>query len=84
MLRAKRMDVVAYWRSDHEEETYYLVRSYSSLETLKIEQNAFYGSDDWKLGPRIELVDRIETYLDTLIWSSDIAVASMRELNNPA
>lgn len=84
MLRAKGMDVVAFGRSDHEEETYFLVRSYLSREALKLEQDAFYGSSEWKLGPRSELVDRIDTYLNTLVWVSEVAVASMRDLNNPA
>jgi quinol monooxygenase YgiN len=83
MLRAKGMDVVAYGRSDHEEETYFLVRSYASREALEREQAEFYGSEHWKLGPRSELVDRIETYVNTLVWLSEPAVASMRELNKP-
>jgi quinol monooxygenase YgiN len=83
MIKAKGMDVVAYGRSDHEEETYFLIRSYASREALEREQAAFYGSDDWRLGPRSELVDRIQTYVNTLLWVSDSAVTSMRELNPP-
>jgi NIPSNAP len=83
MLRARGMDVVAYGRSDHEEETYFLARSYASREALEQEQAEFYGSSEWKLGPRSELVDRIETYMNTLIWTSELAVVSMRELNKP-
>ena len=81
MLRAKGMDVVAYGRSDHEEETYFLIRAYKSREALELEQAAFYGSDDWRFGPRRELVDRIQTYVNTLIWVSESAVISMKELN---
>ena len=84
MLKAKGMDVVAYGKSDHEEETYYLVRSFTNRESLEREQAAFYGSNDWRSGPRSELVDRIETYMNTLIYVSESAVASMRELNKPA
>ena len=84
LLKAKGMDVVAYGRSDHEEETYYLVRSFSNRESLEREQAAFYGANDWKSGPRSALVDRIETYMNTLILASETAVASMRELNKPA
>lgn len=81
MLRAKGIDVVAYGRSDHEEATYFLIRSFANRESLEREQAAFYGSDDWKLGPRMELVDRIETYVNALVWVSELAVASMREMN---
>ena len=83
MLKAKGMDVVAYGRSDHEEETYFLIRAYASREALDKEQAAFYSSDDWRLGPRAELIDRIQTYMNTLLWLPDSAVASMRELNQP-
>ncbi|BBB65720.1 hypothetical protein UNDYM_1467 [Undibacterium sp. YM2] len=81
MLKSRNMDVVAYGHSDHEEATYYLIRSYASRAALEAEQDAFYGSSEWKNGPRAELVDRIETYMNTLIWLSEDAIISMRELN---
>lgn len=83
MLRARGMDVVSYGRGDHEEESYHLVRAYASREALEAEQSAFYGSTEWREGPRAALVDRIETYLNTLLWASGEAVDSMRALNAP-
>lgn len=83
MLRSKGMDVVAYGKSDHEEATYHLVRAYDSREALEAEQAAFYGSSEWRDGPRSALVDRIETYLNTLLWVSQEAADSMRTLNDP-
>jgi quinol monooxygenase YgiN len=84
MLRHKGMDVVAYGRSDHEEETYFLIRAYDDREALQREQDAFYASADWKSGPRLALVDRIETYINTLLWVSAEAADSIRELNRHA
>lgn len=84
MLLAKGMDVVAYGRSNHEEETYFLLRSYASREALDREQADFYESDDWKLGPRSLLVDQIQTYVNTLVWASELSIESLRELNKPA
>ncbi|PIF77189.1 NIPSNAP protein [Variovorax sp. 54] len=84
MLRSKGMDVVSYGRSDHEEESYHLVRAYASREALEAEQAAFYGSTEWREGPRSALVDRIETYLNTLLWLSPEGVDSLRTLNAPA
>jgi hypothetical protein len=81
MLRSKGMDVVTYGQSDHEEETYHLVRAYANRQALEAEQAAFYGSAEWREGPRSALVDRIETYLNTLLWASDETVDSMRSLN---
>ncbi len=81
LLRKFGMDVVAYGQSNHEEETCFLARAYTSREALEKEQTAFYGSSEWRLGPRADLVQHIDTYLNTLLWMSDDAVASMRLLN---
>ena len=78
MIKRAGMDVVAYGRSDHEEETYFLIRAYANREALEAEQAVFYGSVAWKEGPRASLVDRIETYLNTLLWASSDAVESLR------
>jgi NIPSNAP len=81
MLRAHGMDVVAYGPSDHEGETYFLARAYADRAALEREQAAFYTSNEWITGPRQELVARIDTYLNTLVWLSDEAVQSLRALN---
>ncbi|MFZ6757018.1 NIPSNAP family protein [Undibacterium sp. Ji50W] len=81
MLKSWHMDVVAYGHTNHEEASYFLIRSYESREALEREQNDFYSSSEWKDGPRKELVDRIDSYLNTLIWLSAEAIDSMRELN---
>jgi quinol monooxygenase YgiN len=81
MLRGAGMDVVAYGRSDHEEETYFLIRAYDSREALDAEQGRFYGSEAWRQGPREALVSRIETYMNTLLWASPEAVESLRVVN---
>ena len=41
-------------------QTAYVIRRFKSLEDREKSEDAFYGSDDWKLGPRdaiMELVD---------------------------
>lgn len=81
MLRDRDLDVVAYGHSDHEEATYYLIRSYADRAALEREQDAFYRSSEWKNGPRAELVDRIVSYVNTLVWLSEEGIDSMRELN---
>ena len=81
MLKARGMNVVAYGPSDHEEETYFLARAYADRAALEREQKAFYTSNEWITGPRQDLVARIDTYLNTLVWLSDEAVQSLRELN---
>jgi hypothetical protein len=81
MVRASGMDVVAYGISSHELDTYFLARAYPDHASMVAQQNAFYGSDAWRQGPRTSLVDRIDCYLNTLLWLSDTAIEDMRLLN---
>jgi quinol monooxygenase YgiN len=82
MLRRSGMDVVAYGRSNHEEESYFLVRAYKDRAALESEQSAFYTSAEWTQGPRSMLVDKIDTYVNTLLWCSEEGVEAMRRLNS--
>jgi len=72
------MDVVAFGRSDHEEESFFLIRAFDSREQLVAQQDAFYGSALWREGPRQALVDCLDTYLNTLLWLPEEAVESLR------
>ena len=51
MLRRHGIDVVAFGPSLHDQDAYYLMRSYASLEELERSETAFYGSEEWRLGP---------------------------------
>ncbi len=81
MLERWNTDVVAHGFSAHEADTYFLIRSYESLADLKARQDAFYGSDEWRSGPRAAVVDKIVSYLNTVLWLSPAAIDNMRELN---
>jgi hypothetical protein len=81
MVRAFGMDVVAFGRSQHEQETYFLARAYDSLEHLQTQQDSFYSSAAWRQGPRELLVSRIDSYLNTLLWLSAESIEDMRRLN---
>ena len=60
MLKRWGVDVVRYGASPHNEASYYLMRAYSSLEDRQQSQDAFYGSDKWKLGPREPIIALIK------------------------
>ena len=78
LLHAVRMDVVAFGPSLHEPDTYYLIRSYESLEELKSSQEAFYGSAAWRQGPREAIIELIESDATVAFWLSAEAVEAMR------
>ena len=61
LLKKWKINVVAHGRSLHDENTYYVIRLFQSLEDRQISEDAFYGSEDWKNGPREAIVSRIES-----------------------
>jgi len=79
MLREHGMDVVAFGRSEHEHESWFLIRAYRDHADLIAQQDAFYGSPAWREGPRAGIVACIEDYLNTLLWLSDAAIEELRE-----
>ncbi|HEX7917504.1 NIPSNAP family protein [Rudaea sp.] len=81
MLRAVDMDVVACGASAHEADTYYLIRAYADLADLNAQQDAFYGSDAWRLGPREAVLACIDHFLNTVLWLSPEGVEDLRRSN---
>lgn len=81
MLERWGTDVVAFGLCPQEEDAYFLIRSYQDLIDLKQRQAAFFGSEEWRCGPREAIVERIETFLNTLVWLSDAGVVDLRISN---
>ncbi|GGC62722.1 NIPSNAP family protein [Undibacterium terreum] len=73
------VDVVAFGSSPHDEDSYYLIRAYDSLAHRQASQDAFYGSADWRLGPRESIVSRIETYTSIVLDMDPIAIDALRQ-----
>src|SRR5689334_7104277 len=67
MLERWDVDVVAFGPSPHDEDTYYLIRRYDSLAHREQSQDAFYGSDEWKQGPREPILALIENYTSIVL-----------------
>jgi hypothetical protein len=81
LLHAWGTDVVAHGASPHAADAYFLVRSYTDLADRTARQDAFYGSDAWRLGPRQSILALIEHFLDTLLWLSPAAIDDLRRKN---
>jgi hypothetical protein len=64
-------------REDGAEEAY-LVRAFASLEERDRLEAAFYGSDDWRQGPRAAILSRIAGYHTVVIEASPEAVRALR------
>jgi len=67
LLRRFGIAVVAYGASLHDADSYYLVRAFPSLEDRQRKEDAFYGSDGWKTGPREAVLACIDSYTTVVV-----------------
>jgi NIPSNAP len=78
MLERWGVEVVAFGPSLDDDDLYYLVRAYPSLEERQRSQDAFYGSDEWRHGPREAIVSRIESDISVVLPAGSIHDADFR------
>jgi hypothetical protein len=62
LLKKWNFNLVAYGPSLHDANSYYVIRRFKSLEDRKKSEDAFYGSDDWKSGPRDAIMGLVEHF----------------------
>jgi hypothetical protein len=67
MLKRWGVDVVAFGPSLDDEDAYVLIRRYASLEELQRSQDALYGSDEWREGPREAILALIESHISVVL-----------------
>ena len=72
MLRRWKVDVVSYGPSQHDQDSYFLMRGFESVAERQKSEDAFYGSDEWKQGPRERILADIDSYT-TIVVSLDAA-----------
>jgi hypothetical protein len=73
MLERWGVEVVAYGPSLDDADLYFLVRAYASVDELRESQDAFYGSDEWRQGPREEIVSMIESDISVVVPRGTLA-----------
>ena len=78
LLKRWGVDVVAFGPSPHDSSSYYLIRAYESLDDRQSSQDAFYGSSEWRQGPREAIVSLIESDTSIVIEMDSSVVASLR------
>ena len=84
MLQRRRVDVVAYGPSLDDAVSYYLVRSFESLEQRTRSEDEFYSSREWREGPREAVLAAIETYSTVVVRAGRDTVNALRRLVAPA
>ena len=79
MLKRWHVDVVASGPSLHDQDSYYVMRRYDSLAQREESEDAFYGSDEWRQGPREAILALIETYTEIVLELDKAAVHGLRK-----
>jgi len=72
MLQRWGVEVVAFGPSLDDEDSYVLIRAYPSLEERQRSQDAFYGSEEWRHGPREAIVSRIESDISVVLPAKSV------------
>jgi hypothetical protein len=80
MLKRWKVDVVAFGPSLDDENAYYLLRAYADVADLRQSQDAFYGSDEWKQGPREPVLALIESYASAVMEVDETTLRGLRRL----
>ena len=83
LLKRWKVDIVAYGPSLHDQDSYYLMRRYDSLARREESENAFYGSDEWRQGPREAIIALIESYTEIVLELDDATVQGLRKGRQP-
>ena len=82
MLQRWNVDVVAYGPSLHDQDSYFLMRRYESLARREESEDAFYGSDEWKQGPRELIIALIENYTEIVLELEQATIDGLRRIQH--
>ncbi len=79
LLKRWNVDVVTHGPSLHDENSYYLIRNFESLTQREESENAFYSSDEWRQGPREQIIACIENYSEVVLELDDVSIQGLRK-----
>jgi hypothetical protein len=78
MLRRWEIDVVGFGPSVDDDEHWALLRAFSSVAERTRQEDAFYGSDEWRTEHRPGIMELIETYHTVVLETTVDAVDALR------
>ena len=78
LLKRWNVEVLAFGPSLHGEDTYLVVRRYQDLKDRQQSQDGYYGSDEWKQGPREQIMSLIEDYTTVVIPANDNLITGFK------
>jgi hypothetical protein len=80
LLNAWGMDVVHAGPCATDPEGYVLMRAYDDGDHLRRSQDAFYGSEDWREGPREAVLACIDQYLSVVLEMDEPVIEALRSI----
>lgn len=79
LLKRWNVDVVAYGPSLHDNDSYYLIRRFDSLAQREQSEESFYGSEEWRQGPRETILGLIENYTEIVVELDEVTLQGFRK-----
>jgi ketosteroid isomerase-like protein len=79
LLERSKIDVVAYGPSLHDADSWYLMRAFGTVEERERSEDAFYGSREWRDGPREAILAGIESYATVVIPVDEVTLRGLRQ-----
>jgi ketosteroid isomerase-like protein len=80
LLERFQVDVVAFGPSLHDGDSYFLIRSFPSLAERERSEEAFYGSEEWRQGPREAVLADIDSYTTVVVRLDDRTLEGLRKM----
>ena len=78
MLARRGIDVVAFGHSAGDPEGFYLIRAFDDLDHRTRSEEDFYGSAEWRTGPREAILALIDSYADLVIELDEPTIDGLR------
>jgi ketosteroid isomerase-like protein len=82
LLRQWKVDVVAYGPSEHDQDSYFLMRAFPSRAERDRVEDAFYASPEWQQGPRAAVLAAIDTYTTVLVHVDEATLGGLRRMQS--
>jgi hypothetical protein len=83
LLKRWNFQVLAHGPSLHDQNSYYVIRQFKSLEERQRSEDAYYSSDDWQKGPRSRILALADHFAYTVISSTTLTeISRQREKDN--
>jgi ketosteroid isomerase-like protein len=79
MLKRWKVDVVAYGPSLHDKDSYFLMRGFDGVDQRQKSEDAFYGSEEWKQGPRERILADIDSYTTIVVRLDAATINGLRQ-----